>query len=190
MKARTIRAFVLGFMLLVPIPAVPAPPEEIPLFEQIQDINPCSGELITLTLSGVAVIREVRDQFHLRGSGQVITSDGYTGTFNRTFFFKGNQIETLRFHDMELNSTAASPAGASDFRGTGASHRNARLLLPSLRLRLQVRQILALTNAFAGGYAIPACYRSTVVVLPLKPIARPQRNALNARIGKCGGCGT
>jgi hypothetical protein len=81
-----------------------APPVETPLFEQFQDVNPCTGELITLTFTGVAVIHEVGDRFHLRGSGEVVTSDGYTGTFNRTFFFKGDQVATLRFHDMEVNS--------------------------------------------------------------------------------------
>jgi hypothetical protein len=105
MKARNSRALVLCFMLsLVPVSAVPAPPVETPLFEVVQDINPCTGELITLTFTGVAVVHEREDRSHLRGFGEVITSDGYAGTFNRTFFFKGDQIVTLRFHDMELNS--------------------------------------------------------------------------------------
>jgi hypothetical protein len=93
----------IGSLAYVPA-ADAAPPVETPLFEQFQDINPCTGELITLTFTGVAVIHEVGDMFHLRGYGQVITSDGYSGTFNRTFFFKGDQVATLRFHDMEVNS--------------------------------------------------------------------------------------
>jgi hypothetical protein len=59
MNARAPRALLICFMLsLVPVSAVPAPPVETPFFEEVQDINPCTGELITLTFTGVAVVHE------------------------------------------------------------------------------------------------------------------------------------
>jgi hypothetical protein len=97
-------AIVLFTGSLASTAAQAAAPIETPLFEQFQDINPCTGELITLTFTGVAVIHEIGDLFHLRGYGDVVTSDGYFGAFNRTFVFKGDQVATLRFHDMEVNN--------------------------------------------------------------------------------------
>jgi hypothetical protein len=73
------------------------------LFEQIQDVNPCTDEIITLTFTGTAVTRTSGDHFILRASGTVVTSDGYEGSLNRNFVVIGDRVETLRFHDTELS---------------------------------------------------------------------------------------
>lgn len=79
-----------------------AKPIEVPLFEELDDINPCTGETITLTFAGTAFIREFDDHFLLVARGTVVTSDGFSGSFNRQLVFHGDRVATLRFHDMEI----------------------------------------------------------------------------------------
>lgn len=81
-----------------------APPASQPLFEQFDDVNPCTDEIITLTFVGTAVVRSSGDHFTLRASGTVTTSDGFEGSFNRNFVVIGDRVETLRFHDMEMSN--------------------------------------------------------------------------------------
>jgi hypothetical protein len=80
-----------------------APPTSQPLFEQFDDVNPCTDEIITLTFTGTAFVQSSGDHFILRASGTVTTSDGFEGSFNRNFVVIGDRVETLRFHDMELS---------------------------------------------------------------------------------------
>ncbi len=94
-----------AILSISPLVSFAAPPTSQPLFEQITDVNPCTDEIITLTLTGTAVVRSSGDHFTLRASGTVITSDGYEGTFNRNFVVIGDRVETLRFHDMEVSNT-------------------------------------------------------------------------------------
>ena len=84
--------------------AFAAPPVSQPLFEQFDDVNPCTDEIITLTFVGTAVVRSSGDHFTLRASGTVTTSDGFEGSFNRNFVVIGDRVETLRFHDMEMSN--------------------------------------------------------------------------------------
>ena len=76
----------------------------VPLLEVIVDFNPCTSEPITLTFTGMARIREFDDHFLLVARGSVVTSDGYSGTFNRQLVFHGDRVVHLRFHDMEVNN--------------------------------------------------------------------------------------
>ena len=89
-----------------PVVTSAAPPASQPLFEQVEDVNPCTDEIITLTFAGSAVTRSSGDHFTLRASGTVTTSDGYEGSFNRNFVVIGDRVETLRFHDMEISDAS------------------------------------------------------------------------------------
>jgi hypothetical protein len=82
---------------------VAATSTEVPIFEQFQDLNPCTGRTVTHTFSGSALIRQAGPQSILVGRGTVTTSDGFSGTFNRTFVI-GDQVTHLRFHDMEIRT--------------------------------------------------------------------------------------
>lgn len=86
--------------------AVASPPTSEPLFEQFDDVNPCTDEIVTLTFTGTAFVRSSGDHFTLRASGTVTTSDGFEGTFNRNFVVIGDRVETLRFHDMEISNAS------------------------------------------------------------------------------------
>jgi len=78
-------------------------PTQVPLFEQFQDLNPCTGAVVTYTFSGTARIIEFDDHFILVAKGSVVTSDGFSGSFNRQFVVQGDQVTVLRFHDMEMS---------------------------------------------------------------------------------------
>jgi len=77
-------------------------PTEVPLAEQFDDLNPCTGEVATYTFTGTARIQEFDEHFVLVASGSVVTSDGFSGSFNRQFVFNGDRVVHLRFHDMEV----------------------------------------------------------------------------------------
>ena len=80
-----------------------AEPIVVPLVDEFVDVNPCTGETITLTFGGTALIWEFDGHFLLVASGTVVTSDAFSGSFNRQFVFYGDRVSTLRFHDMEVS---------------------------------------------------------------------------------------
>jgi hypothetical protein len=88
------------------ISALASTPVEIPISEVVEDVNPCTGEPITITFTGVGFVHEEGDRYIFRGVGTVVTSDGFVGTFNRNYFIKGDQIFRVRFHDMEVSSVS------------------------------------------------------------------------------------
>ena len=79
-------------------------PVQVPLFEEFQDLNPCTGQVVTYTLTGTARIQESGDRFILVARGSAVTSDGFVGSFNRQFVIIGDRVTHLRFHDMEVSS--------------------------------------------------------------------------------------
>lgn len=87
-----------------PDPQFARGPVEQPLYSQFQDINFCTGQIVTYTMVGTAWIQEFDGHYVLVARGTVTTSDGFSGTFNRTFVFQGDRVMVLRFHDMEVNA--------------------------------------------------------------------------------------
>src|SRR2546422_3591316 len=82
-------------------------PTQVPLFEQFQDLNPCMGAVVTYTFSGTARIIKFDDHFILVAKGSVVTSDGFSGSFNRKFVFQGDQETVFRFHALEISAETA-----------------------------------------------------------------------------------
>lgn len=79
-------------------------PTEVPLYEQFNDINPCTGSITTYTFTGTARVQAFDDHVVLVGRGSVVTTDGFSGGFNRTFVFQGDRMVHLRFHDVEISA--------------------------------------------------------------------------------------
>ena len=78
-------------------------PLEVPLQVDIVDINACTGETITLTYTGTALVQTVGDHSLLHVNGSVTTSDGWVGTFVWTFINQGDQVAHVNAHDMEIS---------------------------------------------------------------------------------------
>jgi len=85
------------------VSTVNAPVEE-PFTEVFTDVNPCTGNVITYTLAGTARVRRSGDDISfLVAKGTVVTSDGFSGNFNRQFIIN-DRVTHLRFHDMEVSN--------------------------------------------------------------------------------------
>lgn len=84
-------------------PAAARTPIDVPIFAQFDDVNPCTGEPITLTYNGTGQLQEFGDHSVLHVIGSVVTTDGYTGSFNWTIVFQGDRVAHVRAHDMEVN---------------------------------------------------------------------------------------
>lgn len=72
--------------------------------ESFDDINVCTGNIVTYTFVGTSRIEQHGDLRVVIGSGTVTTSDGFSGSYNRTFMYKGDDIRTLRYHDIEVSN--------------------------------------------------------------------------------------
>ena len=68
------------------------------------DVNPCTGLTESFSFDGTARVQSVGDLTVVHISGTVTTSDGWQGVFNRQFVFKGDQVITARFFDMEVGA--------------------------------------------------------------------------------------
>jgi hypothetical protein len=79
-------------------------PVEVPFFESLQDVNPCTGDIVTYTFTGTARILESTDQFILVAKGSAATSDGFYGDFNRQYIIQGDHVAHFRFHDTEVSN--------------------------------------------------------------------------------------
>ena len=84
--------------------AAPAARMVVPVFDEVSDVNPCTGELVTITYSGTGHVHGGGDNVILQARGAVATSDGYTGTFNWTFVFIDDRVTHFRFHDTEVSN--------------------------------------------------------------------------------------
>jgi hypothetical protein len=86
--------------------ASPAAANEVPVFDQIVDTNPCTGEPVTITYMGTGTVHGASGNVIVQSRGDVVTSDGYTGTFNWTFVFNRGQAVHLRTHDAEVSDAS------------------------------------------------------------------------------------
>lgn len=110
-EAKQLQKLPIGLLVLVAwivlatsgVQAAGGAPIVVPLFEEFDDLNPCTGEVVTYTFTGTARIKEFDDHFILVAKGTVVTSDGFSGSFNRQFVFQGDRVAHLRFHDMEVS---------------------------------------------------------------------------------------
>ena len=116
MRSHACTTTLIGISLLLlacggPAPTDPAggrptfsrAPVESPLLVLIDDVNACNGLPITLTYAGTAQVQEFDGHSLLHVNGTVTTTDGYTGTFNWTFIFEGDQVGHITAHDMEVS---------------------------------------------------------------------------------------
>ena len=76
-------------------PTAPDPPQlneaasipkvEMPIYAVFTEDNPCTGLEHTVTITGTLWVQEHPNNRTIRWRGRITTSDGYTGTFIRTW---------------------------------------------------------------------------------------------------------
>ena len=86
--------------------AIPAggPHVEVPIWDQVVDLNPCTGEVVTTTFAGTAQLQQVGDKAVYQIRGTATTSDGYVGTFNWTWVLIGDRVAHFRLFDTEISN--------------------------------------------------------------------------------------
>ena len=72
---------------------------EVPLFEEFDDINPCSGLTMTVTISGTIGVIDQDGRELLKIQEDMSTSDGFTGRGRVEDILNGRN-EILRIEDM------------------------------------------------------------------------------------------
>lgn len=83
---------------------VGAAPTSIPIFEQFDDVNPCTGLIHTVTFAGTAWIQEHDGLIVVREERTITTSSGFVGRGNDIFVDNGN-IQKITLNDMLVNGS-------------------------------------------------------------------------------------
>lgn len=79
-------------------------PIAVPIFNEFDGVNPCTGLIHTLTFTGTAWIHEHDGRIVMRVESTITTSDGFEGRGNDTFVDNGN-IQKLNIHHMMTNES-------------------------------------------------------------------------------------
>jgi len=101
--AATLTAVALAFA----VPAAADPPTQIPFEFAFDDVNPCTGDIHTVTIAGTTSVRE-RDGRIVAHSERTITTSptGFTGHGTDSYVLNG-QVEMFRLTDILTNASGA-----------------------------------------------------------------------------------
>jgi hypothetical protein len=80
-------------------------PTAVPIFEQFDDVNPCSGLIHTVTFTGTAWVHEHNGRFIVRAQRTITTSSGFEGRGTDTFVGNGSVFKVT------LNDMLTHPSG-------------------------------------------------------------------------------
>jgi hypothetical protein len=88
-------------------PAVAGPPVVFgPFVDSFKDVNPCTGDAHTVSISLTFYVHEHDDREVVRGVHTISTSDGFVGKGTETFVANGNVLVN-RFTDMLSDGSGA-----------------------------------------------------------------------------------
>ena len=100
------KRFVIGLLSVVAlafaVPATANPPVEEPILDVFTDINPCSGEEMTVTFVGSVLVHEHGERVIAIAHRTITTSDGFVGHGTDSFVDNG-QILRARLTDIMTN---------------------------------------------------------------------------------------
>ena len=95
------------------VPAAADPPTEFPIFEVFPDVNPCTGNPMTVTFVGTAYVHFHGSRIVVRAQRTITTSDGFVGHGTDTFVDNG-QVVMFRLTDILTNATTGDRFRARD----------------------------------------------------------------------------
>lgn len=111
---RWLLAVVLGVVALsVAGPAAADPPTAFPIEDVFDDVNPCTGDVMTVTFIGTAYVHEHDSRIVVIAHRTITTSDGSVGHGTDTFVDNG-QVLMSRITDIMTNTS-----GGYRFRARG-----------------------------------------------------------------------
>jgi hypothetical protein len=95
----------LGLLALTfAAPAAADPPTEFPILDVFEDVNPCTGEAMTVTFEGTAFVHEHGSRVLGRAERTITTSDGFVGHGTDSFVDNG-QVVSFRQTDIMTNAS-------------------------------------------------------------------------------------
>jgi hypothetical protein len=106
-QQKAIKKFVLAILsmtlaAIASTTSVASPPVEFPHLDVVDDVNPCTGQAITLTFASTVRVTEFDDHFVAHYSGTVTTTDGGSGHYRIQQVSNGDgHVTTQHNHDME-----------------------------------------------------------------------------------------
>jgi hypothetical protein len=101
-------------------PAAADRPQQFPIFDQFPDVNPCTGEDMTVTFTGTFYVHEHGSRVVVRGQRTITTSDGFVGHGTDNFVDNG---QVLMFRQTDIMTNASS---GERFRARGVFVLNLR----------------------------------------------------------------
>jgi hypothetical protein len=100
---RLLLASLLGlFSLALAVPAAADPPTQFPIHDVFDDVNPCTGDDMTVTFIGTAFVHFHDSRIVARAQRTITTSDGSVGHGTDNFVDNG-QVLVSRLTDLMTN---------------------------------------------------------------------------------------
>jgi hypothetical protein len=111
---RLLIAVLLGLAALAfAVPAAADPPTAFPFSDTFEDVNPCTGDTMSVTIAGTSFVHFHDSRIVARSERTITTSDGSVGHGTDSFVDNG-QIVRGRFTDIMTNAS-----GGYRFRARG-----------------------------------------------------------------------
>jgi hypothetical protein len=85
-------------------PAAGDRPTQFPILDVFEDVNPCTGEVMTVTFVGTAYVHEHGSRVVGRAQRTITTSDGFVGHGTDSFVDNG-QVVMFRLTDIMTNAS-------------------------------------------------------------------------------------
>lgn len=100
--------FVVGLLSVIALsfaaPAAADPPAAFEIEEVFDDVNPCTGNVMTVTFDGTAYVHEHGSRVVIRAERTITTSDGFVGHGTDSFVDNG-QVVKFRQTDIMTNAS-------------------------------------------------------------------------------------
>lgn len=80
-------------------PAAADPTSALPFLDEFDDVNPCTGDIHTVTVTGTLWIHEHDGRFVINGERTITTSSGFLGRGNTSFVSNGG-VEKITLNDI------------------------------------------------------------------------------------------
>jgi hypothetical protein len=99
---------IIGLLSVVALafaaPAAADAPTEFPILDVFEDVNPCTGDVMTVTFTGTFFVHEHDSRVVVRGERTITTSDGFVGHGTDSFVDNG-QVLVFRQADIMTNAS-------------------------------------------------------------------------------------
>jgi hypothetical protein len=87
------------------VPAAADPPTEFPILDVFPDVNPCTGNPMTVTFTGTFFVHSHDSREVVRAERTITTSDGFVGHGTDSFVNNG---QVVKFRQTDILTNASS----------------------------------------------------------------------------------